>query len=175
MKLLPTILWMLSLLLTSPWAAADNDEWEHRSYRLTGPDATLYRTECGSCHVAYPPRFLTTDSWQQIMGTLENHFGESAELEPTEQQQITRFLNDHAGSSRWYDFWSKQDDAGALPRITETRAFRHEHHEIPRRFIRNSGRIRSLSQCDACHTQAAEGRYSEHQIRIPGIGHWEDD
>jgi hypothetical protein len=42
----------------------------------------LYRNECGSCHVLYPPNLLSdTSGWKEIMDGLHNHFGENAELE----------------------------------------------------------------------------------------------
>ncbi len=165
---------IITLLSPTQWAIADDDEWEHHNNSLKGPTALLYRNECGSCHIAYPPRFLSTSAWQKIMGGLEDHFGENAELDPSGQQKITRFLSDHAGRSRWYRFWEQKSDE-EMPRITKTRPFLHEHHEIPSRFIRNNDQIRSLSQCDACHINAATGSFNEHQIRIPGIGRWEDD
>ncbi len=176
MKLQKTTLLILSTLLLFPqWATADDDEWEHRSYKIKGPGSLLYRKECGSCHIAYPPRFLGKSSWKRMMKTLEDHFGENAELEAKEQQQITQYLVENSSNSRWYKFWNKQGEARAPLRITETRAFRHEHDEIPRSFVLKNEKILSLSQCDSCHINAAEGNFSEHQIHIPGIGRWEDD
>ena len=174
MKLFNTLLILSTLLLPIQPAMADDDEWEHRSYTIKGPGSVRYRNECGSCHIAYPPRFLSKASWQQVMDTLEDHFGENAELEAKEQQQITRYLTQHGATSRWYQFWKKQGLSTPPLRITETRAFRHEHDEIPRSLIQSSDQIRSLSQCDACHINAAKGNFNEHQINIPGIGYWED-
>lgn len=176
MKLLKITLLTLSTLLATPqWAVADDDEWEHRTYQIKGPGSLLYRNECGSCHIAYPPRFLSSTSWQQVMSGLDNHFEENAELGAVEQQKITQFLTEHAGTSRWYNFWNKLKGEGAPLRITETSAFRHEHDEVPESLIRNNDQILSMSQCDACHINAAKGNFSEYQIQIPGLGRWEDD
>ncbi len=165
----------LTIPLIAPFTAwGDDDEWEHRrSYPQPSPLLEQYREECGSCHMAYPPRFLGEASWQRIMHSLQDHFGENAELEPQEQQALLRFLSENSGPSRWYRFWKKSDEVPI--RITQTRAFRHEHDEIPRHLIRKNPKIESLSQCERCHTRATEGSFSEYQIRIPGFGRWEDD
>lgn len=154
---------------------ADDDEWEHRSYPIKGPGSVQYRTECGSCHIAYPPRFLGKSSWQRLMSELDNHFGESAELERAERDAISLYLSKYGSSSRWYQFWKNNDKKSVPTRITETPAFRHEHDEIPFRLIENNTQIQSLSQCGSCHLNADKGSFNEHQIRIPGVGYWDDD
>ena len=32
-----------------------------------------YKSECASCHMAYPPAMLSKSSWQRIMGSLDKH------------------------------------------------------------------------------------------------------
>jgi len=34
--------------------------------------------------------------------------------------------------------------------------------------------VKSISQCDACHTDAERGTFNEHDINIPGYGRWDD-
>ncbi len=153
----------------------DDDEWEHRSYNVKGPGSVKYRTECGSCHLAYPPRFLGEASWKRIMSSLEDHFGENAELDTKEQQQILQYLSDNSSRSRWYKIWKKSNSKNIPIRITKTRSFRHEHDEIPRRFVANNPKISSFSQCESCHIGAAKGDFNEHRVHIPGMGRWEDD
>ncbi|MDX2477487.1 MAG: cytochrome C, partial [Gammaproteobacteria bacterium] len=58
-------------------------------------------------------------------------------------------------------------------RITETPYFVHEHREIPKRII-ELPEVGSLSQCNACHRYAEQGSFSEDDIWIKGIGHWDD-
>lgn len=64
--------------------------------------------------------------------------------------------------------------AGALPRISETRNFRNEHHEIPARMVAGNPGVGSFSNCSACHRFAAEGVYNEHLVSIPGYGRRDD-
>ncbi len=168
------LLLALALFLPTIDALADGDEWEYR--RMMPPPSAeqqQYREACGGCHIAYPPRFLRAGSWKRLMAGLGDHFGERADLEVDEREEILQFLTSYSSTSRWYEFWN-QDDSKAPLRITETRYFRHEHDDIPRRMIVNNPDIGSISQCDRCHRNAADGSFSEHQIRIPGVRFWDD-
>ena len=67
--------------------------------------------------------------------------------------------------------WSR----GSTPlRITEMSKFRHEHEELPRSVLSKNSQVKSLSNCIACHTGADAGSFDENQIKIPGIGRWDD-
>ena len=44
--------------------------------------ADKWRTECSSCHIAYPARALPAASWKKIMSGLDKHFGVDASLAP---------------------------------------------------------------------------------------------
>ncbi|MBT3197745.1 MAG: hypothetical protein HN842_12320 [Gammaproteobacteria bacterium] len=169
----PIIHLMIPLLFLSTSVLGDDEREHHRSYPQQGAALEQYKQECGSCHLAYPPRFLGKASWNQIMLSLGNHFGESAELEPNEQQEILHFLTQNSSSRRWYPFWKKKGEEAPI-RITKTRSFRHEHDEIPRHLVVNNPKIGSLSQCERCHTGASEGSFNEHQVHIPGFGRWDD-
>jgi hypothetical protein len=124
----------LALLVAAPLAAADG--------RLL-PEHALYREECGSCHVPYPPRLLPAASWRELMAALERHFGTDASLEPAPRAEIERFLAAHAGRR-----------ASSAPRITETRWFRKEHQgEI--------SPTQNPANCAACHARAEDGYYDD--------------
>ena len=49
-----------------------------------------------------------------------------------------------------------------------------EHNEIPARFVTANPKVNSFSQCDACHIDAEQGSFNEHDVRIPGYGRWDD-
>lgn len=106
------------------------------------PPNPAYRSECGSCHVAYPPQLLPQESWQKLMARLDRHFGSDASLEPKAQQEIGRFLAANAGR--------RAAPPGAEPRITETRWFRKEH-----------GAVNNPADCMACHKGAEKGIYED--------------
>ena len=42
-------------------------------------------------------------------------------------------------------------------------------------MVVNNPRVRSFSNCNACHRYAERGSFNEHEIRIPGYGRYEDD
>ena len=66
-----SLLFLFGLLLDSAMAdskrfSAANEKW---------------KTECGSCHLAYPPELLPASSWRRIMAGLDRHFGADASLD----------------------------------------------------------------------------------------------
>ena len=130
---------------------------------------TAWQTECGSCHVAYPPALLPQASWRRIMADLDRHFGENASLDPATQADILRFLETYAAEhdSRGGRKVIKRMDGDPAPlRITETAWFRHEHDEVPRATWARKA-IGSAANCGACHREAEQGNYDEDAIRIP--------
>ena len=121
------------------------------------PNAT-YASECGSCHVAYPPQLRPARSWQHLMGRLDRHFGSDASLDAKAHVAISRYLEANAGR--------RAASAGPEPRITESRWFRKEHDE-PSASIWTNPAVKSAANCDACHTRAADGDYSKRTRRVP--------
>jgi len=152
--------------------------YERVSRDIAPVHSPSYAQECGSCHFAYPPGLLPAASWQRIMDRLTDHFGDNAELSADTAAEIREYLlvnaADRAGIGRSAGF-SRYDTGWAPPlRITETPYFMAKHRELPRRIVQDNPQVRSLSRCDACHTGAAEGSFSERGIRIPGVGRWDD-
>ena len=137
-----------------------------------------YQEECGSCHFAYQPGLLPAASWQVIMENLDDHFGENAELGEEKRLAIRDYLlslsSGRVDEGLPNRISASIGDAKPPLRITETRFFRHEHDEIPRRMVRDNDQVRSFSNCDACHSRATQGSFREHEIHIPGYGHWDD-
>lgn len=119
-----------------------------------------WKEECASCHIAYPPRLLPAESWRAVMSGLDKHFGSDASLDAPAAREIGAFLEQHAGNRRY-----GSSTKPAL-RITETGWFRHEHDEVSARVWKNP-KVKSPSNCAACHIQAESGNFSEHNIRIP--------
>jgi len=167
-------------------AYGDRHEWDGqeegglfaRTADIAPVTNKLYANECGSCHFAYQPGWLPARSWQHMMDTLDDHFGENAELDDLERREITRYLIANAAdrASRPQSRWVLRSLDGKEPpmRISELRYIRHEHDEIPGRLIEGNPRVRSRSNCQACHTQADKGFFDEHSVSIPGYGYWDD-
>jgi len=159
-------------------AMADDDwGWSRRGPDVAPVKNELYKSECGSCHFAYQPGLLPAASWKKLMGGLDDHFGENAELFEQTRKELTDYLVANAADMSDYRRSRKiARSAGndAPLRITDVPYIRYKHNEIPMRVIRGNKEVRSLSNCVACHTQAATGSFAEREIRIPGVGRWED-
>jgi hypothetical protein len=147
---------LLAGTVTAAHAEDDDDDDEH----MPAVKNVLWQTECGSCHVAFPPRLLPAESWRALMSGLDKHFGSDASLDAKSAQEIGAFLEKNAGRNR------HESSGKPVLRITETRWFQREHDEVSDRTWKNP-KIKSAANCAACHTMAEKGNYSEHGIRIP--------
>lgn len=173
----------MALVLTLGWeikaSKADDDEFWERTRDVAAVENPVYKEECGSCHMAYPPGLLPGRSWEKMMASLDDHFGENAELDSATVAQLTRFLNQNSADSASHYRRSRKISRDipneSIPlRITQLPYFRHEHRKIPDRLITANSEVGSLSNCNSCHQKAELGSFSEREIRIPGYGHWDD-
>ena len=160
----------------------DHERREHGSgtgsVYLSDPELTLYKTECGDCHMAYPPTLLPTPSWRGMMGSLEDHFGDNAELDTGTADQISTFLARNAAGEGRGEYgersWRATRDRTPPLRITQTDYFLGQHHEIPAKMVAGNPDVGSFSRCETCHRGAEQGDFDEHGVRIPGYGRWDD-
>ncbi|MBU1215402.1 MAG: diheme cytochrome c [Gammaproteobacteria bacterium] len=146
----------LALLAAAQLAYADGG-------KMKSPPNALWQEECGSCHSAFPPRLLTEENWIKLMSGLDKHFGDNAELNVQDRQAIEDYLTRYAGSGARH--------SAASLRITETPWFVREHRSIsPKEWVHPQ--VKSRANCTACHQTIAQGRWSEHDISVPGRGRW---
>lgn len=149
-----TLCTLLAAALAAP-ASAD----EHHPLASV-PALPAYQQECGSCHLAYAPGLLPTASWQHLMRNLPRHFGTDASLDEPTTHQIATWLQAHSGADR------RAQEVPPDDRITRTAWFQRQHREVAAEVWRRPA-VRSASQCGACHTAAAAGRFNERDIKIP--------
>jgi cytochrome c553 len=126
--------------------------------KLRGPLNPTYVAECAACHVAYPAGLLPAESWQRLMGGLDKHFGNNASVDAAAHKEIGTWLAQNAGPSG--------QAAPPQDRITLSRWFVREHDEISAATWKRPS-IKSASNCAACHGNTEQGRYSEHDVKIP--------
>jgi Dihaem cytochrome c len=119
-----------------------------------------YQQECAACHVAFPPGLLPLASWQTLMANLPRHYGTDASLDAASARELSTWLAAHAGSSR------RVRDAPPDDRITRSAWFTREHDEVPAATWKLPA-VKSASNCAACHTQAAQGDFSERSVHLP--------
>jgi hypothetical protein len=157
-----------------------HDGWIEPGEDVAPVSNATYAEECGACHMAYQPGLLPAAAWRQMMTpeALSDHYGDDASLPDGLRTEVAGYLDsnsaDGASRSRSRAFAVGSAGPGALPRISETRYFRNEHHEIPQRLVTGNPEVGSFSNCNACHQGAADGVYNEDRVRIPGHGRWDD-
>jgi hypothetical protein len=74
------------------------------------PGVALYNTECGDCHMAFPPTMLPAASWQDMMRALDDHFGDDAELDAETTDQIAAFLVQYSAGTGSGEILADEED-----------------------------------------------------------------
>jgi len=154
---------MVALVMggTIPVAQADNEQ-DTAVYGKFGRNrgnlaATVqananWKAECGSCHIAFEPGLLPSESWIKMMGSLDKHFGTDAVMNAQMNEEITTFLVNNS-NNRW-------TEPTKPLRITETDWFKRKHSV---RKISSSAwndpEVKSPSNCAACHSQMERSHF----------------
>jgi hypothetical protein len=128
-----------------------------------------YKENCGACHFAYQPELLPSASWEKILSRLDDHFGESFELNEEAKKSILAYLQtnaaEHSPAKRAVEI--VRSLGSEVPnRITEIPYIKKKHHDISSATIKREA-IGSLSNCTACHTRAEEGIYDDDFVVVP--------
>lgn len=131
----------------------------------SGPPTPLlpkYQQECAACHLAFPPGMLPASSWQHLMGALSKHYGVDASLDNPTQAEISAWLKAHAGT------YKRVSEAPPQDRITQSAWFLRKHRdgEVPVGVWKRPA-VGSPANCAACHPNASNGNFNEHEVRIP--------
>jgi len=186
--------WLLAVMvlimgIAVPVVYADDDDDDKDYYRSNSSDSTMssarvgediedrnsskrskrsevsnakWKEECGACHMAYPARFLSAESWRVMMNGLDDHFGSDASLDAETATEISNFLQRNASRK------TRKSSNGIEPalRISDTRWFQSEHDDVASRTWK-SPKVKSPSNCAACHTKAESGSFRERDIKMP--------
>ncbi|MCC7167762.1 MAG: cytochrome b/b6 domain-containing protein [Rhodospirillales bacterium] len=127
-----------------------------------------YQKECGACHHAFHPSLLPASSWQGVMVTLDDHFGEDATLPWGQLEAIATWLATNAA-----EHWDTEaahrfrvlDPAQPL-RITATPYWARKHRDLAKTVFAQKS-VGGPANCNACHADAPTGLYADQEIRIP--------
>jgi hypothetical protein len=117
----------------------------------------VYRDECGTCHVAFPPALLGASNWNRVLNGLPKHYGVDASVDAATLKTLAEWLTSNAAPKGL----ETPDD-----RITRSRWFVDQHREVPTSTW-NRPSIKSAANCAACHANAAQGEFDEDRVRIP--------
>jgi len=177
---------LMSTSLATPVIGADGlsfTQWLmtfSRTKEVKPVNNQLYADECGSCHYAYPPGLLPNQSWEKLLSAqaLEDHFGENAELEPEDLKTIQTYVYKNSAEKSFYKRSRKVvksiGDSEAPIRITEIKYIKRKHHELTDAMVKGNKDVNSLSNCNACHTQADKAVFDDDTVKIPHFKTWED-
>jgi len=144
---------------------SEHDEKEY----LTPVNNQTYIDECGACHFAYQPELLPSGSWDKILAGIEDHFGETVDIDKESKKTITDFLKtnsaEHSRAKRAVKI-TRSLGSNTPMRITEIPYIQAKHRKINQDVLQRES-IGSLSNCSACHVTAEKGIYEDDDVKIP--------
>jgi len=134
----------------------------------------MYAKECGACHFAYSPGLLPVRSWELHLNRMEKHFGESVVLPEPARDAIRRYLTENAADRSDYagsQIFLERLDAKVTPyRLMDVPTYRQAHRIILEVIsIKNKVKVRTLTNCNACHQYAPEGSFGNRELFVPGL------
>lgn len=141
-------------------------------------DNKQYIEECGSCHFAYQPGLLPSKSWEKLLDdkALAEHFGVNAQFDADARKAILEYTVANAADKSYHKRSRKiaiaTEKVEAPLRITEISFMKRKHKDIPTEMVKGNKAVKSLSYCNACHTQADKGIFDDSTIRIPNYPDW---
>jgi hypothetical protein len=171
------VLAMLAGLAAGSAQAANDlfqkDDANPRNGFLVATDPT-YVKECGACHFAYSPGLLPARSWELHLNRMEKHFGESIVLPEPARDAIRRYLVENASDRSDYagsQVFMERLDAKVTPyRLMDVPTFRQAHRIILEVIsIKSKVKVRTLTNCNACHQYAPEGSFGNRELFVPGL------
>jgi nitrate/TMAO reductase-like tetraheme cytochrome c subunit len=118
------------------------------------------KAECASCHMVYQPGFLPKESWARMMSGLDKHYGVDASLDPQAVKEIGQWFSQHAGT------YKRVSGSPPNDRITQSDWFVKKHRKINEKTW-NNPKVKSKSNCMACHAGAEKGHYDDDGARVP--------
>lgn len=136
----------------------------------------LYKKECGTCHFAYSPGLMPARSWRLQLERMATgkHFGESVQLSPDARAKIQDYLTRNAADVSPYEgsktFMERIPPSQTPYRLSGIALFREMHtviHEVIN--TKNKVKVRSVTNCNACHRRADEGSFGNSELYIPGL------
>lgn len=131
---------------------------------------SVYKKECGACHMAFAPNMLPEKSWKMMMADLQDHFGDDATIDDASKLEIEDFLvknaAEHSLEEASVKFIRSIDPAHPPLRITDIPYWKEKHKLIDEATYRH-GAIKSRINCVACHKWSEYGSFEDSDIRIP--------
>lgn len=136
------------------------------------PDNTVWRNECGDCHLAFHPTLLPARSWQKMMSQLDDHFGDAVFIDDDTTETIKQFLLTYSAESELsepaYQINRSTPKSETPLFITKTHYWHKKHKDINKMYW-DSELVGSKSNCAACHFDADLGTFEDAAMWLPKL------
>ena len=132
-------------------------------------ESDIFVEECASCHILYPPHLLPQKAWNKMMDNLEEHFGDDASVDDSSNKIIRKYLlnNSSETSNKQASVYIMKEYMNEIA-ISDTSYWKDIHKNINKKIFQ-SKKIRTKSNCKACHTNFENGLIENEDINIPKI------
>jgi hypothetical protein len=129
-----------------------------------------YVKECGTCHMAFPPQLLPARSWRQVMGSLDHHFGDSAQVDDATRQKLTDYVTANSA-----DLEQNVQSAEVMhslrpgetpPSISKIPYIAGLHAAVLDPAWGGNPLPKTLSECSVCHYKAETGNYVDRGFKV---------
>ena len=134
------------------------------------PANATYVKECGSCHMPFSPQLRPAESWRKLTSHLDDHFGDSAKLDPGTQSAITAYLVENAADRAQNDasrnIMSSLRAGDAPDRITDVPYIKGLHTAVLDPSWNGRPRPKTLTECGVCHRRVSEGNYASKTFSV---------
>lgn len=141
---------------------------QKQDYAMINED---FESECGSCHITYPPYLLPKKSWEIMMSDLENHFGDDASIDKETNFIISKFLEKRSAENSTKEAAFKilhtLKNTNTIA-ISKTPYWEKRHKEIDEKVFLDK-KIKSKANCNACHKDIEYGLIENNLIKIPKL------
>jgi hypothetical protein len=129
-----------------------------------------YAKECGTCHMAYPPQLMPSQGWQRVMATLNDHFGESAQLDDGLRAKLTSFLvansAERAPNQISMEVMQSIKPGDVPTRITRVPFISGIHTAMLDPRWGGNPRPKTLAECGVCHYRVEAGDFTYRRFTV---------
>lgn len=116
--------------------------------------APEFARQCSECHNLFPTTLLSAKSWKITLSDKTDHFKEDLSKKVPDFEKIKKYILANSAQSVSNEISRnilKSTEGKNVYRITRTRYWRDLHAQIPRKVYKEHPKIKSKSNCSACH------------------------
>lgn len=124
-------------------------------------DNPTFAKECSECHNLYSPTFMTKKMWEIALDDETSHFKKDLRKDVPNFISIKKYILKNSAETSNTEISQgiiKSTKGKVKYRITKTRYWRDIHKYIPRNIYKNE-KIKSKSNCQACHKNFGKTNY----------------